>query len=113
MTAATDDFDGIGWREYMRGIENGNIDPTGERLRLICRMAREALSAAQRAPDGFALVPLIPTPKMIEIGCENNPTIWTDETDDDFAATVANDIYVSMVRTAVTSTTRCHTAEES
>lgn len=61
-------------------------------------------SAAQRAPDGFALVPLIPTPKMVEIGCENNPTIWTDETDDDFAATVANDIYVSMVRTVVTST---------
>ena len=60
--------------------------------------------AAQRAPDGFALVPLIPTPKMVEVGCENNPTMWTDETDDSFAATVANDIYVSMVRTALTST---------
>lgn len=37
----TDNFDGLGWREYMRGIENGNIDPTGERLRAVCRLARE------------------------------------------------------------------------
>jgi hypothetical protein len=37
----SDDFDGLGWREYMRGIENGNIDPTGERLRAVCRLARE------------------------------------------------------------------------
>jgi len=41
----TDDFDDIGWREYMRGIENGNIDPSGERLRLVCKLAREALAA--------------------------------------------------------------------
>lgn len=43
----SDDFDGLGWREYMRGIENGNIDPTGERLRAVCRLAREAIEAME------------------------------------------------------------------
>lgn len=46
------------------------------------------------------LVPLVPTPKMIEAGCANNPTCWTEETDDGFAADVANDVYAAMVRAA-------------
>jgi len=54
----------------------------------------------QLEADGFVIVPKVPTEKMIIVGCENNPTLWTEETDDGFAAIVANDVFVSMVRAA-------------
>lgn len=70
-------------------------------------------SQASSVPDGYALVPLIPTARMIEIGCDNNPTMWNDGTPDGFAADVANDVYVSMVRAcAVSSTTLGSAADE-
>lgn len=53
---------------------------------------------AQQVPDGWKLVPIEPTDAMIEVGCENNPTQWNEGTDSGFAADVANDVYVSMVR---------------
>jgi len=59
--------------------------------------------AGMRVPDGYALVPLRPTQAMIEAGCDNNPTQWNDTTDNGFAADVANDVYVSMVRAALLS----------
>lgn len=62
-------------------------------------------SQASSVPDGYALVPLIPTARMIEIGCDNNPTMWNDGTPDGFAADVANDVYVSMVRACAVSST--------
>ena len=65
----------------------------------------DAILALTRAPStvgAHKLVPLIPTAEMIEVGCENNPTQWNDGTPDGFAADVANDIYVSMVRAAPT-----------
>jgi hypothetical protein len=55
---------------------------------------------ASAVPEGYVLVPLIPTARMIEVGCDNNPTMWNEGTPDGFAAEVANDIYVSMVRAA-------------
>jgi hypothetical protein len=38
---------------------------------------------------------------MIEAGCEHNPTQWNEGTDLGFAADVANDVYVAMVRSAL------------
>jgi hypothetical protein len=52
--------------------------------------------------EAHKLVPLIPTARMIEVGCDNNPTQWNEGTPDGFAADVANDIYVSMVRASPT-----------
>jgi hypothetical protein len=92
--------------QYVAPKLAGVINTAIERFWLIARKAMEeavrspAPSVGVDVPNGYALVPLIPTPKMIEVGCENNPTMWTDETDDGFACTVANDIYVSMVRVA-------------
>ncbi|MGW1422732.1 hypothetical protein ACWAT4_21760 [Bradyrhizobium manausense] len=59
-------------------------------------------NAAQssQVPEGWKLVPLIPTTAMLEAGTDNNPTQWTDGTDPGFAIDVANDVYVSMVRVA-------------
>jgi hypothetical protein len=67
-------------------------------LELLGRMP--AAPQGVKVPEGYALVPLIPTPEMIEVGCGNNSTQWNDGTDDGFAADVANDVYVSMVRAA-------------
>ena len=58
------------------------------------------IAQAAPVPEGYALVPLIPTAAMIEAGCENNPTQWNNRTDPRFTADVANDVYVSMVRVA-------------
>ena len=58
-----------------------------------------ALNAVS-AHDGWKLVPLKPTPEMIEVGRDNNPTQWIQETDSGFAADVAHDVYVSMVSAA-------------
>jgi hypothetical protein len=69
---------------------------------------RESMhGVAQRptVPDGYALVPLLPTPRMVEVGCDNNPTQWNDGTPDGFAADVANDVYVSMVRASMVPST--------
>ena len=44
---------------------------------------------------------LEPTKEMIEAGCENNPTMWNDGTDDGFAAGVANDVYRAMIKEAL------------
>lgn len=55
----------------------------------------------ERAPEGYAIVPILPTPRMIEVGCDNNPTQWNDGTPDGFAADVANDVYVAMVRSVI------------
>jgi hypothetical protein len=52
------------------------------------------------APEGWKLVPLIPDQDMLEVGCDSNPTQWNPGTDLGFAAEVANDVYVSMVRAA-------------
>lgn len=55
---------------------------------------------AQDAPSGWKLVPIEPTDAMVEVGCDNNPTQWNEGTDNGFAVDVANDVYVSMVRSA-------------
>ena len=66
------------------------------------RIARAALAPEQDKPvHGYAIVPLIPTPRMVEVGCDNNPTQWNEGTSADFAADVANDVYVAMVRAAL------------
>jgi hypothetical protein len=38
-----------------------------------------------------------PTEKMIGAGCSNNPTQWNENTDDDFAADAANDVWIAMI----------------
>jgi len=38
-----------------------------------------------------------PTEKMIISGCEGNPTQWTENTDDSFAADVAHDVWLYMI----------------
>jgi hypothetical protein len=91
----------IVWCENLDCKAGGEaMEETQEAARAAWNTRSPAPSVGVDVPNGYALVPLIPTPKMIEVGCENNPTMWTDETDDGFACTVANDIYVSMVRTA-------------
>lgn len=55
---------------------------------------------AQSVPEGWKLVPIEPTAEMIETGCDNNPTMFNEGTDDGFTADVANDVYVAMVRAA-------------
>lgn len=72
----------------------------------LCNKGKRIRAAAQQVPEGYALVPLKPTPEMIEVGCEHNPTQWADETPDSFAADVANDVYTSMVRSALLLTKR-------
>jgi hypothetical protein len=57
-------------------------------------------AVAQAVPEGWKLVPIEPTAEMIETGCDNNPTMFNEDTDDGFAADVANDVYVAMVRAA-------------
>ena len=52
------------------------------------------------AECGYVIVPIKPTETMIEAGCDNNPTQWNEGTDLGFAADVANDVYVGMVRAA-------------
>lgn len=42
-----------------------------------------------------------PTKAMIIAGCENNPTCWNENTDDGFAADVANDVYRAMIDEAL------------
>ncbi len=58
------------------------------------------VAGAWQAPDGWKLVPAVPTKAQLDAGTDNNPTQWTDGTDPGFAIDVANDIYVSMVRAA-------------
>lgn len=53
---------------------------------------------AETKPTGHKLVPIEPTDSMVETGCDNNATQWTEGTDRGFPADVANDVYVSMVR---------------
>lgn len=72
----------------------------------------QPVSAAQAAPEGWKLVPLIPDESMIEVGCENNSTQWDEGTDLGFAADVANDVYVSMVRAAPQPASNAYTGTE-
>lgn len=66
---------------------------------------RQSALATERVSDqpsgekgDYALVPRKPTEKMIEAGCEYNPTQFNEGTPDGFLADVANDVYVAMVR---------------
>jgi hypothetical protein len=58
---------------------------------------KEARAALLAALADHVVVPREPTRAMIEAGCENNPTQWNDNTDDGFAADVANDVYRAMI----------------
>lgn len=92
-----------------------------ERLRAWQRARLEEVDARRagvaQCPAGWKLVPIEPTDEMVEVGCDNNSTQWNEGTDNGFAADVANDVYVSMVRAApspVTSSLRactCHPGE--
>ena len=97
---------------FNRGVRSGMKEHTSsnggntwveERPALELRL-NAALSAAPvsawQAPDGWKLVPIVPTKKQLEAGTDNNPTQWTDGTDPGFSIDVANDVYVSMVREA-------------
>jgi len=87
-------------------VDTAHLDyePYAVDLRDIARAALDQSSPPKvaQAPDGWKLVPIIPTQAMIEAGCDSNPTSWNEETDDGFAADVANDVYVAMVRSAPT-----------
>lgn len=56
--------------------------------------------ALEAALTYHVVVPREPTAEMIIAGCENNPTQWSDGTDDGFAADVANDVYRAMIAAA-------------
>lgn len=105
------------WDEILEALEDGRAGrppasaldapgPSAERYTdyhgntVPIEQARVLRGAAQTAPDGWKLVPLIPNQSMIEVGCDNNATQWSDGTDRGFPANVANDVYVSMVRAA-------------
>jgi hypothetical protein len=81
-----------------RGLLNGVDDDLHDE---IGRAVAEAAAQGFRA-DGFVVVPVIPTPAMIEAGCDNNPTSWNEGTDLGFAADVANDVYRAMLSAATT-----------
>lgn len=80
-------------RGLLKGVDDDLFSEIGNDV------AKAALTAAL-AVDGVALVPKEPTQEMIIAGCENNPTQWNEDTDDGFAADVANDVYRAMVSAA-------------
>ncbi len=63
----------------------------------LARKMRDELNAVNGT---HVVVPREPTAEMIIAGCENNPTQWSDGTDDGFAADVANDVYLAMIAAA-------------
>lgn len=87
---------------HLLKLANENVERLADKVALL--ESRPDAGGGVRVPQGYALVPAKPTPAMIEAGCEQNPTQWNEGTDLGFAADVANDVYVAMVRAATLST---------
>lgn len=95
------DGDPFGTLVYMSDyVHPGSLDDMRRStMEILNTVAAAAITAylAQREKEGWVMVPLNPTPAMIEAGCDNNPTQWNEGTDLGFAADVANDVYRAML----------------
>jgi hypothetical protein len=70
------------------------------RLRRRLAVDTSVRGAERGCPGRLRPYPVAPTQQRIEAGCDNNPTHWNEGIPDGFAADVANDIYVSILKAA-------------